>query len=145
MKKDWMTPKEYFERIVKPTGEDYWADRSDHRKENAVFQLSSFSERYFKYHKEKGRAARVFEATGAAAFGKAISKRCPEYGLLWDAANGVKHHFPDERTRLSAMETTSTGVWETKEYEIGGRWVTIEQAIDIVYEFWRKRIDAEGE
>jgi hypothetical protein len=145
MKRDWMTPKDYFERIVKPTVEDYWADRSDHRKENAVFQLSSFSERYFKYHKTKGNGARVFGAAGAKRFGEEVSKRCLEYGLLWDAANGVKHHFPDGRTRAGAMETTSTGVWDTKEYEVFGRWVTIEQAIGIVYEYWRKLLDAESE
>ena len=74
MKKDWMTPKDYFQRIVKPAVEDYRIERSDHRKEHAVFQLSSFSERYFKYHKQKGNAARVFEAMDLAEFGRKIAK-----------------------------------------------------------------------
>ena len=140
MSNNWMSPRDYFEHIVKPTVEEYWADTSDHHKENAVHRLSSFSERYFKYHKEKGNAARVFGAMGAREFGNELFGRCPEYGLLWDAANAVKHHFPDGRTRPGAMETTSTGVWDTKEYEVRGRWVTIDQAIRIVYEFWRDHV-----
>ncbi len=35
------------------------------------------------------------------------------------------------------MVTTSTEVWDIEEHEVGDRWVTIDQAIGIVYEFWR--------
>lgn len=115
MSNDWISPRKYFECIVKPTVEEYWADRSKHHKENAIFQLSSFSERYYKYHQGRGNAARILEATELEEFGKQISKRCPEYGLLWRAANAVKHQFPDERTPPSSMVTTATEVWDTAE------------------------------
>ena len=137
MPNQWMAPKDYFERIVKPTIDEYWADRSDHHKENAVFQLSSFAERFFKYHKELGNADQLFGTEKAEDFGQKVFEKCAEYGLLWDAANAVKHHFPDGRTRPGAIETTATGVWDTKEYEVRDCWVTIDQAISTVYEFWR--------
>ena len=145
MSKDWMTPKDYYEHIVKPTVQEYRENKSDHRKENAVFQLSSFSERYFKYHRERKDTARIFGATTAGQFGEKVAKMRPEYGLLCDAANGVKHHFPDGKTRAGAIETTSTGVWDTTEYEVCGLWVTIDQAIDVVYDFWRKLLAAESD
>lgn len=95
MPTQWMAPKDYFERIGKPTIEEYWADRNDHHKENAVFQLSSFAERFFKYHKERGNADQLFGTEKAEDFGQKVFEKCAEYGLLWDAANAVKHHFPD--------------------------------------------------
>ena len=137
MPNQWMAPKDYFKRIVKPTVEEYRADRSDHHKENAVFQLSSFAERFFKYHEEHGNFVELFRTQKEKDFRQKIFEKCAEFGLLWDAANAVKHHFPDGRTRSGAIETTATGVWDTKEYEVQDRWVTIDQAIGIVYEFWR--------
>ncbi len=132
-----MSPRNYFERIVRPTVEEYWVDRSDHHKENAILQLSSFSERFFKFHKEKEDAERVFGAVGFGEFRQKIFEMRAEYGLLWDAANAVKHHFPDGRTRPGTTVTTATEVWDTEEHEVGDRWVTIDQAIGMVYEFWR--------
>ena len=93
MSNNWMSPRDYFERIVKPTVEEYWVDRSDHHKENAILQLSSFSERFFKFHKEKEDAERVFGAVKFEEFRQKIFEIRAEYGLLWDAANAVKHHF----------------------------------------------------
>ena len=138
-----MSPRNYFERIVRPTVEEYWADRRDHHKENAILQLSSFSERFFKFHKEKEDAERVFGAVKFEEFRQKIFEIRAEYGLLWDAANAVKHHFPDGRTRSGAVVTMATTVWQTEEHEIGGRWVTIDEAIGVVYEFWRGIVSQE--
>ena len=137
MRNSWMSPRNYFERIVRPTVEEYWADKSAHHTESAIFQLSSFSERFLKFHKEQGNTEQVFGAGGFQQFREKIFEKCAEYGLLWDAANAVKHQFPDGRTRPGTMVTTSTEVWDIEEHEVGDRWVTIDQAIGIVYEFWR--------
>ena len=145
MSNNWMTPKDYFEHIVEPTAQEYWADRSDHQKENAIFQLSSFSERYFKYHKEKGNSGKIYGATTGEEFGQKVFEQCPEYGLLWDSANAVKHHFPGARPRPSVLVTTATGVWTDQVYNVGGRWVTTDQAMKTTYEFWRKLLDAESD
>ncbi len=58
MNNNWMSPKDYFEHIVEPTLLDYWREETDHCKENAIFQLSSFAERHFKYHEEKGNVGK---------------------------------------------------------------------------------------
>ena len=137
MSNNWMSPRDYFERIVKPTVEEYWVDRSDHHKENAILQLSSFSERFFKFHKEQGNTEKVFAAEEFGQFHKKIFEKCAEFGLLWDAANAVKHHFPDGHTRPGAMVRTATTVWDTEEHRVGDRWVSIDQAIGTVYGFWR--------
>ncbi len=138
----WMAPKDYFEHMVEPTLQEYWGDKADHHKECAIFQLSSFSERFFKYYKEDGNSGKIYGATTVEEFGRKVFEQCPEYGLLWDSANAVKHHFPDAHTSPSALETTSTGVWTDENYDVGGRWVTIDQAIKTTYEFWRKLLDA---
>lgn len=143
MSNDWISPKKYFECIVKPTVDEYLEDRRKHHKENAVFQLSSFSERYFKYHHGRGDGARIFEATDLADFRKKISDRWPEYGLLWHAANAVKHQFPDRYTPPSSIVTFATEVWESEEFIIKDRNTTIHEAIDIVYEFWRGLVSQE--
>lgn len=143
MNKDWMSPKEYFERIVRPTVEDYKVDKKDHHKECAIFQLSSFSERYFRFHKDNSSFEPIFGAKEEKDFGNQLTRVCPEYRLLWYAANAVKHQIPGTSTPRSALVTTSTEIWESRTYEVCGRWVTIEEAIDTVYEFWRKRLKAE--
>ena len=144
MNKDWMIPKDYFERIVKPTIEEYRADKKDHHKECAIFQLSSFSERYFGYHKENSNIEQLFGVERAKDFRDQITQRCPEYRLLWDAANAAKHQFPTGIILPGTLVTTSTEIWDSGKYEVCGRLVTIEQAIDIVYEFWRRLLDAES-
>ena len=140
-----MVPKDYFEHIVEPTLQEYWGDKTDHHKESAIFQLSSFSERFFKYHKENVNTEKIYAATSAKKFGSKVFELCPEYGLLWDFANGVKHHFPDDHRHYVWDQTTATGAWGHEEYDVGGRWVTIDQAIIVVFRFWRNLLDAEAD
>ena len=68
--------------------------RADHHKECAIFQLSSFSERFFNYYSKNGNTEKVYGATRETDFRSKVFELCPEWGLLWDFANGVKHHFP---------------------------------------------------
>ena len=135
-----MQPRQYFDRIVEPTVREYWSDGADHHKESAVFQLASFLERYFWFYKEKGDAERILAAADLKAFGEKISAELPECGLIRDAADAAKHQLPNPRARHSAVVTTSTGVWDATEYLIGDRWVTIHEAINVAYKFWRDRV-----
>ncbi len=139
---NWMPPKEYFERIVAPTVKEYLQDKKNHHKENAIFQLSSFSERFYGYHEKNGNTEKIFGVSNEKNFRATVFEQHPEWGLLWDFANGVKHHFPDERRRyVSDAWPTSTQSWEHEEYDMGGRWVTLDQAIITVYKFWKKLLD----
>lgn len=140
MSNDWMTPKDYFLLIVEPTVEEYRSDRSSHHKVNAISRLSDFSERYFKYHKENGKNGMIFGAGTGKEFGQKIFDQCPAYGLLWDSANGVKHHFPDAQTPSDTLVNTSTGTLTNEKYNVGGRSMTIDDAIETTYSFWKERL-----
>ncbi len=146
MSNKWMAPKDYFEHIVVPTLQEYCDDKADHHKESAIFQLSSFSERFFNYYSKNGDTEKVYGATRETDFRLKVFELCPEWGLLWDFANGVKHHFPDGRShRWVSDEATATAAWGHDEYAVGGRWVTLDQAIKVVFEFWRNLLVAESD
>ena len=145
MSNNWISPREYFYHIVEPTVREYWSDGADHHKECAVFQLSSFLERYFWFYKAKGDAQRILGAADLKEFGAKISEKRPECGLLRDAADAAKHQLPNPRTRRNAHETTATGVWDATEYLIGDRWVTIHEAINVAYKFWRDRVSEDSD
>ena len=142
MNTDWMSPKEYFEQIVRPTVEDYQADRRDHRRACAVLQLQGITERYYSYHRAKGDKERIYHKKRASEFAQQLGKQCPEVWKLWEAANGVKHPIPDPDRRFSGMAHTATGiVFDAGVNELGG--LTIDQVIDAVHEYWRERLDRE--
>lgn len=87
MSNNWMSPREYFDRYVRKAVEEYLRDGLDHHKACAVLQLSSFSERYFKYHKQRGRDDLIWNAKDFEQFRKILAGRHAEYGVLWGAAN----------------------------------------------------------
>ena len=151
MSDEYMSPGDYYRRIVKRTLDDYRSEPADHRKENAISQLSSFSERYFKYHMLEENTEALYNETTGPGFGAAVAGRCPEYGLLWEAANAVKHQILDYVIPASDGPDTATEVWSTvensteswtsdKQYDVGGRSVTLNEAIDTVDEFWRTKL-----
>ena len=143
MNDNWISPKNYFQHIVEPTVQEYWADGSDHHKENAISRLSSFSERYFKYHNKNGNSEKIYGAVTLSNFAQKIFNQCPESHLLWQSANGVKHHFPDARTRPDALVSSSTGTWTDEKYSVGGRYITIGEAIRTTHAFWQKRLETQ--
>ncbi|MFB3106412.1 MAG: hypothetical protein ACE1ZA_16025, partial [Pseudomonadales bacterium] len=97
MSNNWMSPRQYFDRIVEPAVKEYLSDGADHHKESAVFQLASFLERYFWFYKEKRDAQRIFGAADLTAFGERISAECSECSLIRDAADAAKHQLPNPR------------------------------------------------
>lgn len=155
MSDKYMPPEDYFRRIVEPTLDDYRREPADHRKENAIFQLSSFSERYYQYHKLEEDAEALFNENTGQGFGAAVDERCPEYKLLWKAANAVKHQIPDyvmptsiepsSATETWSIEYGSTETWTSdKRYDVGGREVTLDEAINTVHGFWKTKLFGDG-
>ncbi len=151
MSDKYMPPEDYFRRIVEPTLDDYRREPADHRKENVVFQLSSFSERYYRYHKLERNAEALENTTTGPEFGAAVADQCPEYKLVWKAANAVKHQIPDYVIPTSDEPNTATETWSSvygstetwpsdKQYDVGGRSVTLDEAIDTVHGFWKTKL-----
>ena len=85
-------PKEFFEKIVKPTYEEYLAEPlKHHRVKNAVAQLDTMAERmwHWWHPREPGRVGNALSPRKYRQYLSAAE--CSDFQIVWDLHDNHKH------------------------------------------------------
>ncbi len=111
-------PRRFFEETVKPSYSD-WREkpRAEHRARATVGFLNDMADWMF-LHLELNK---TYGIGGTGKYRAALTESCPDFGLLRDVADGIKHYqLRRSNRKISTAEQTgrSAFVWETW----GDRW-----------------------
>jgi hypothetical protein len=104
------TPRDFFEKILKPSYEAWVSDPLTEWKEKAaVSNADTMAERVFRYWKSRN-ASQIAGATDPSKYRTHLRENvCADFGLVWDIHDGHKHMV---LSRANRQVTTSdqTGV-----------------------------------
>ena len=117
------TPRDFFEKIVKPSYQD-WRDKplAEHRA-RALFSFANDMAEWMYHHL---RLKKKFGERGEGRYREELHRTDPDFGLLKDIANGTKHVWVTRRnpmisnagqTGQGALTWDKSGdTWEDADY-----------------------------
>ncbi|HEX3884073.1 MAG TPA: hypothetical protein VHW66_15550 [Stellaceae bacterium] len=85
------TPRDFFEKIVKPSYQDWLSTPlAEHRAKAAASSADTMAERTFVYWKGRDRA-QIAGATTPRQYRDHLRAHYADFGLVWDIHDGHKH------------------------------------------------------
>jgi hypothetical protein len=103
-------PKEFFEKLVRPTYDEYLADPlMHHRVKNAVAQLDIMAERSWHWWSKVDPQRIAFTGSPRAYRQYLVDTECPDYQFVWDIHDGHKHVELSRHNR-KVTSSSQTGV-----------------------------------
>jgi hypothetical protein len=104
-------PRDFFEKIVKPSYEDWLSDPlSEWKAKAAASNADTLAERVFSYWSKRD-STQLAGAKSASKYRSHLRENvCPDFGLVWDVHYGHKHVTIGRANRqVSTSEQTGVG------------------------------------
>jgi hypothetical protein len=103
------TPRDFFEKIVKPSYQAWLSDPvTEWKAKAAASNADTMAERTFVYWDGRDQT-QLAGAASARQYRNHLKGVCPDFGLVWDVHDGHKH-FKLDRPNREITSATQTGV-----------------------------------